>query len=223
MRCRLHVTCAFVVGAVLGCAAPAFSDPILITSGFLEVEGRTPANFNEMRFFGSRGFSFEGTGLLGNFGPEDECLLGCQPGQAVDLFAAWSGGDLVGTATLDGANYQVNGNSVSANVEFTGSLVLPPFDGDAAVLTAPFGFTGLFIVEAQGGNPHIAETLRGSGTVTTTWARELDPDGGTGWFLDVALYEFAAPIPEPTTVTMLALGGAVLALRRRRSKEVRGR
>ena len=81
----------------------------------------------------------------------------------------------------------------------------------------------MFIVEAQGGNPHISETMRGSGTVTANWTRDPDPDGGSGWFLEVARCEFAAPIPEPTTVTMLTLGGAIVALRRRRSKEARGR
>lgn len=149
----------------------------------------------------SRGFTFTGNPGTGIFTPIDQCNhFGgpCAAGDRVGLHALWTNGDLPGTATLDGVTYSPVGGFAhqSMSVEFSGSFVLPPFS-EAAVVRAPFVFTGRFAGELAGGAGGV--NLVGSGVVTISLTPFTVLPGTQRWHVAHIRYEFGAVAPAPWT------------------------
>jgi hypothetical protein len=166
---------------------------------------------------GNRGFTLFSPGVNtigGAFLPFDQCP--CAPGSTVSLFAAWSGSDLQGGATLDGQSYSlgIGHTDAEALVEFTGSVVMPPLVGDSSFVSAPFLFSGIF------NYPDFvlpSEALTGRGTATLTLRQSENTPGH--WAYISARYEFE-PVPEPGTILLVGGGLAALAARARKRTRV---
>jgi hypothetical protein len=211
---------ASTIALLLGSASLSQADPILISAGFLQMDGP----FGTLELAGNRGFTLFGRVSVfgGAFFPDFQCNTACAPGSTVSLGATWVGSDLNGTATLDGRSYGVGGvpgsgpSAASAFVLFTGSVVLPALVGESASVSAPFLFSGNFSPEEQ---PPPRVELRGRGTATLAVRRSDIP--GT-WAYSSARYEFA-PIPEPGTLFLVGGGLAAYGARAyRRRTSTRG-
>ena len=223
---RVASTCATLM---LAAAPHAAADPIHITSGFLDMNPIA----GPLWLSGAQGFTFSsGVDIAGGtFLPVDNCNfdpLHCRPGDTLNLRASWSGNDVTGTATLDGATYVAVGSLSSFSsmvVQFNGTAVLPALQSGPTVLTAPFLFSGTFFHPVPGavnGFPATSDTLAGSGTTIVTLAPSRGFPGS--WIVTHARYEFstsdAAPTPEPGTLLLIGTGlvGAAAILRRRARK-----
>jgi hypothetical protein len=134
----------------------------------------------------------------------------CLAGDRVSIFASWSGGDLIGVATLDGVTYPRVGDNfdtsptrASLTAALRGSFMLPHGSSPAS-LVAPFLFTGTFF---YAGGP---VTLVGSGTATI----ELSPISGypdVHWNVREVVYHLGASPPSPWVsqdIGITALPGA---------------
>lgn len=207
-------TCAsgVVVALSLACAAAAAADPVQITAGALVYDG-TSNSFSPLTLQGTMGFTFTGRTGFGVFAPGDCIVPDCLSGSPLSLLARWSGGDLGGTATFEGVTYRAVG-SLSSNtslaVEFDGTM-FGPEAGNAAVLSAPFTFAGLFFAEISPGLT-TAHVLSGEGTALASLIRHSGTDA---WRFERLEYQFAdaGPVPEPATLTLLAAGGAIAGWR----------
>ena len=212
---------ACATGAVmtlsLAFAAAAAADPVRITAGALIYEGRSNS-FSPLTLEGTMGFTFSGKPGFGVFAPGECVVPDCASGASLSLLARWSGGDLGGTATFDGATYWPIGSQASnssLSVEFLGS-VFAPASGTAAMLSVPFLFNALFFAPSSPGLTS-AHVLSGQGTALASLLRHP----GTGaWRFERLEYRFGEPAhaPEPATLTLLATGGAVAGWRLRRAR-----
>ncbi len=194
---------------------PAFADTIGINEGYLEMN----PDSGPLVLAGDRGFTFQSrvSSVDGIFRPFD-CNgdpLRCVPGATLSLLATWSSTDLPGTATLDGVTYRVDGfgpNSMS--VVFNGLAVLPDLAA-TAIVTAPFVFEGTFTHAPSPSVPTVRDELIGRGTATLSLSQHSAFPNS--WRLSNARYDFE-PVPEPSTVLLLAGGVVALFARRRRCK-----
>ena len=200
----------------------AQAEPVSVTSGFVLVTG--PFRLGPISISGSRGFSIEGSvdAAQSRVDPLHlECWDRCLPGSTISVGAAFFGSAVMGTATLDGSQYDLTGgvdDPAAAGLEFVGSLTVPALTASAILLTAPF-----HMMDSALATPSGTARLRGGGiaSLTLSPARPLTgvPDG---WVADRIRYDFSepAPIPEPTTLTLVSMGLAAAALRgRTRRKE----
>ena len=200
---------AAILVAVVGVPRFACADPISITGGYLDMN----PSFGPLVLAGDRGFTFSSgvdtvAGVFHpigcNFDP-----LHCTPGSTLGLTASWSGNDLPGTATLDGATYvHVGslGSPSSLSVTFSGTAGLPSIAA-SAILTAPFLFSGTFFHPISTSSLLIGEILTGRGFATLS----LTPHRAfpVSWHLDRAVYEFGhdpAPTPEPGALLLTGVG-----------------
>jgi hypothetical protein len=208
-----------ILVAVIGIPRVACAEPISISHGYLDMNPR----FGPLVLAGSRGFTFSsGVDTVGGLFLPIECNfdpLNCTPGSTLGLTAGWSGNDLSGTATLDGATYVHVGSlssSSSLSVNFAGTAVLPPLAA-SAVLTAPFLFSGTFFHTTASGAV-VSEILSGRGLAMLSFTpNRAFPDS---WHLDHARYQFAqsdaAPTPEPGPLFLIGAGLIGLAAMVRR-------
>jgi hypothetical protein len=200
----------------------AHADPVRITDGALVGDDAVA----RLAATGERGLTITGVGdkFGGIYSPASQCVSGpCFAGDLISIQAQFSGSDFPGNVSLDGETFRVGGGGSpdqgEALVDFQGNLLLPAFAGQTLVsLTTPFSFSGLIVFPAgDSPNPTFPiATLAGAGTATLQF-EWVPPENIPGqWRFLSAAYEFApAPVPEPGSLSLMGLGVAGLAVRRR--------
>jgi hypothetical protein len=123
----------------------------------------------------------------GQYRPGDCRVPVCFPGTTVSLHASWSGGDLMGTATLRGHDYVLASegpNGSNGIAHFEGSVVLPEFTSSGiADVSAPFTFDGQLKIGEAGET----DLITGGGTATLHLRLSAE---GPNWVVDSATYQF---------------------------------
>jgi PEP-CTERM motif len=212
---------AFVGFACLAITPPAAADPISITSGSIVVTD--PFSIGRISIAGTRGFSIEGFVDLseGFVVPLSECgTIGCLAGTTISLAALLVDSAVVGTARLDGNQYEIGRADSPAFVflQLVGTATLPQLVSSPTVVTSPFSAAqSFFFFETFGGGGDRVP-LNGSGVVSLSLSPFPDPDSPPLWVVDQVRYDFndvPAVVPEPSTMTLITLGLAVTTLRAR--------
>lgn len=203
-------------------AAPARADRI--TAGALIYPGIAKAIDIDLQ---SETFVLDGfaSPFFGIFNPRFQCTVPvCLPGTTVNLLTHFSGGDLGGTATVDGVTYTpIGGLSSRASMSATwmGSLRIPQtYQGGS--LTAPFTFAGVFSYEVDPTTAWRNLTLFGSGTATATFVPYGAPEFAPALFLDSIRFDFE-PAATPEPASMILVGSALAGLLATRARRNRSR
>jgi hypothetical protein len=182
--------------ALVGQAGGELSRQAPNTTGITIVQGSIVLDFaspgeptgeRSVSLRGTRGFRLDATPARTGRDPAVLCreTPECVPGAAISLNSFWSGGDLSGTATLQGRTF-VNLGSLSstssATIALWGTVIAPP-RAETATVTAPFTLEGLFF----DGAASIREELEGRGTATVflRWAEAID-----SWFVTRVQFDF---------------------------------
>ena len=191
---RRLATRLLVVGFLL-IGGRAFADTVSVTSGYLDIRPRS----GPLLLAGDRGFTFQSqlstlNAVILALNCNDDPLH-CLPGTTLNLGVHTPGGDVGGTATLQGVTYGNFGGATSFNnmaIDFAGSLVLPSLT-PTAVVTAPFTFTGTFTHTVNGGLPTASESLTGNGTATVFLAADVNFPGS--WRVTRVFYSLNQSLP----------------------------
>ena len=203
----------------LGAVSRASAEPIRITGGTFIVPGLSESG--SIAIVGTRGFSLVSkvTTLEGRVDPVTECIP-CAPGVSTISVGAFQGGtSFFGPVTLDGVTYHV-GDGVNdpeiLSFEIFGTAPVPSPDSLPTSVTVPFTLEGNFFASLfPAGVP-----IEGRGLATLFFK----PDASTpiNPNIDRIRYDFTdqTPVPEPSTLTMVAGGllAVVRATRKRREK-----
>ena len=203
----------------LGAAPRASAEPIRITGGTFLVGGLSESS--SIAIVGTRGFSLVSkvTTLEGRVDPFIACTP-CGLGVPTISIGAFQGGtSFFGPVTLDGVTYHV-GDGVDdpehLNFEIFGTALVPSSDSLPTSVTAPFTLEGTFFPSLS----HAGVPIEGRGLATLFFI----PDASTPINPNIARirYDFTdqTPVPEPSTLTMVAGGllAVVRAARKRREK-----
>jgi hypothetical protein len=200
------------------------ADDIVITNGFLQIGG-APESRGEWR---NQVFDFAGNGFAARGGEGDgnrqginsPCAFGpCQPGTTVfpNSNVILTG---AGQATFDSTTVSAWWFGHDSRLSFSGPGVAIPNSTDPLItITAPFTMTGSLFVHTleDSGHPVVfSTTISGSGiaTLTLQMSQLLRP---SGYIFSNLRYEFA-PVPEPTTLSLLGAGLIALTARYRRRR-----
>jgi len=204
-----------VMGAVMlvllsGVAYTAAADQFTIRSGVAAGD-----DSGAVFLVGGEGFSLlfgaDSTGSVSNLGVVF-CTEGpCNPA-TVDFNRVFTGLLGFGSGQIGGVRY--DGVAFDGQITITGGLPSVRTRSDGwTVSEAPFFLAALLNGSTLGGTPLFSHTLIGRGR-----AQVLFPSSGG---LDGArlTFENAAPIPEPSTLTLFALGAAALVRARGRRRQ----
>lgn len=196
------------------------ADPVVVTSGYTEVELNLGLLRGELIGDGFR-MTFSGDGFESDVA--FQCSP-CTPGDTVALSGRFNVPRLSGSAQVDGVTYPTIYFDGMEGIFSSPSFVI---DGTSTVtLTQPFTFSGMvsgylldpFIHGFT--TPEFTRTLFGSGTASATFLFVGPAAGGPLFDATDLRYDFEAvgPVPEPATLllTVAGLAGAVRARRRSR-------
>src|SRR5262245_52200012 len=217
MTFRFFVGVGVLFVALLGGVRISQADPVIVSGVVTKTGSFTAAS---IQFSATEDFSF--TGLItpfANFGPGSQCWsFACAPGTTIQLGGIASGSDVLGTVTIGGETFRSGGgigDSGSLHLVFDANGVLPAVVEPTALLSAPFSLSGQWgfpFIPAQ--QPRPVLNFTGSGIVSASLAASVAPPGG--WRVTTLEHRFGsdlAPIPEPSTLLLLATGLAALARR----------
>jgi hypothetical protein len=215
--------CVAWIGILCLGIGTAAADPVTITSGSIVLSQPSLFQVGPIEIAGTREFSVAGVvdSGEGSIHPLTQCFP-CVPRNNFSVGAALGTSAIEGTATLDGVTYQPINSFSTSNFVFLrliGTTVLPPVNGPALVIHAPFTVApgSLFTYEITPGSyqepPHTATVaLAGRGIATVNFL--ANPTAPVWEFSDMR-YDFV-PTPEPSTLILVG-GGLVATLFRARA------
>ena len=214
----------FAVTSLWVCWTPVsvLADPVQVHSGTIVV-GHIDIAGAGLNIRGTHGFSFD-AGADSALADAQACAP-CFSGDRISL-SAQIPGYFFGTATLQGRNYEFDISHGGGFFEtVTASFVLPTSASGTVLFTIPFMLinSALGFPDADGAIVAGAN-LSGHGRATGTFRAFHDQAEGRTRFelLESGLrYEFEAgaapaPVPEPSSMLLLASGAAFVARRLRR-------
>ena len=198
--------------------AHTFAEPIRVTSGFLSVTG-----LGTNAFFELEAPNFQAAGNLqpGAVGPDLTCFP-CEAGDTISLNTTFLASIGAGTATVDGTAFSLIGFAAT-DFLFGAADVLAPDVAGAFSVTRPFTFSGTlsgFDISDPEQNPIFQRMLIGQGLMSASFLENPNPGGPPLFSFHSIRFDFAepAPVPEPATFMLAAIGlGAAVRLRRRKS------
>lgn len=207
---RLFLLPTLLVYLLVGTAA---ADPIVVTGGSLTLTG--PSELGSVSISGTRGFSLEGPANPSEGGTGAMLHCPCEPGMQLSLDGGFSQLMFDGSRlTVDGQDVVIEGGFSSEVLLFMrtgGSIVMPSFDSGSPIdVTTPFSMEGVLAL-----SPLAPPTpLVGNGLIHVLLERSPFVPA---WEIDAIRWDFqeSAPVPEPSSLVLLASGGAALVFRHR--------